>query len=210
MHKKRKHKAKKLPKTILIICDGITERYYLESIKMVLNQGKNNRFRIEPKHGHSDAYEKVFARIKNDLDHTVDAMPYDLIFYVKDMDTCYAQNKIDDYNKRKNKLLKQKNAQGRLYIIESRPCIEFWFLLHFLKTDGLLSKCEAAEKQLQKYLKDYEKTEDYARKLYDLLTPKLESALKNSEELNSKPRSANEQYSYSQVNELYKILRDLQ
>ncbi|MFA7543897.1 MAG: RloB domain-containing protein [Candidatus Cloacimonadaceae bacterium] len=176
---------------------------------MQLNKGKNNRFRIEPKHGHSDAYEKVFERIKNDLDLSVDAMPYDLIFYVKDMDTCYAQNKIDDYNKRKDRLLKHKNAQGRLYIIESRPCIEFWFLLHFLKTDGLLSKCEAAEKQLQKYLKDYEKTEDYARKLYDLLSPKLEIALRNAADLNSKPRAANEHFSYSQINELYKTLKDL-
>lgn len=209
MHIKRKHFAKRIPKTILIICDGITDRYYLESIKNELNKGKNNRYRIEPKHGHSDAYEKVFEVIKKDLDQTIDAMPYDLIFYVKDMDTCYNQNKTDDYNNKKNKLLKHKNAQGRLYIIESRPCIEFWFLLHFLKTDGLLNKCEEAEKQLQKYLKDYEKTEDYARKLSDLLMPKLEIALENSEKINSKPRAANEHYSYSQINELYKILKDL-
>ncbi len=125
------------------------------------------------------------------------------------MDTCYNQNKIASYNDLKKKLLKNPNAKNRLFFIESRPCIEFWFLLHYSKTDSMRNQCSEAVRDLHKHIKNYKKNEDWAREIYAVLRPKLETAVRNASELNKKPRSPGAQYSYSRVNELYQKLRAL-
>jgi len=167
---------------------------------------QNHEISIEPKLGHSDAFEKVFEDIEEFLDTPKDELPYDLIFYVRDMDTCYRQKKITTYKKLKKRLLSKPKAKNRLFFIESRPCIEFWFLLHFFKTDRLLNSCSEAEKQLLSHLIKYKKNEQYARAVYNDLRPLLEIALENADEINSKKRQPGEQYSYSEINELYKKL----
>jgi hypothetical protein len=52
----------------------------------------------------------------------------------------------------------------------------------------------------------YKKNEQYARAVYNDLRPLLEIALENADEINSKKRQPGEQYSYSEINELYKKL----
>lgn len=205
--KNRKHKRSKraFRKSILIICDGSTEKHYIESMKKEVNT-QNHSIRIEPKLGHSDAFEKVFEDIEDIMHTPKDELPYDLIFYVRDMDACYRQNKITDYNKLKKRLLSKPEAKKRLFFIESRPCIEFWFLLHFIKTDRLFNSCSEAEKQLLSYLTKYKKNEQCARAVYNDLRPHLEMALDNADEINSKKRQQREQYSYSKINELYQKL----
>jgi len=78
--------------------------------------------------------------------------------------------------------------------------------LHFIKTDRLFNSCSEAEKQLLSYLTNYEKTEQYARTVYHDLRPHLQMALDNADEINSKTRQREEQYSYSEINELYQKL----
>jgi len=63
--RKRKYVRSKraFKKSILIICDGITEKHYIESMKKEVNT-QNYSIRIEPKLGRSDAFEKVLKILK--------------------------------------------------------------------------------------------------------------------------------------------------
>lgn len=82
-----------------------------------------------------------------------------------------------------------KKYGGKIRFIETNPCTEFWFLLHFLP-NVVCRKYESYEQllpELQKYMPGYEKTKRYFIKtnLYKYLTENgnLERAMKNSEKL---------------------------
>ena len=70
--------------------------------------------------------------------------------------------------------------------IFNNPCLEFWFLLHFMQTTKYFPKCKGAEKQLikQNEFKDYKKTQKYFTKqgndIYLKLKSRLSTALKNT------------------------------
>jgi hypothetical protein len=72
-------------------------------------------------------------------------------------------------------------------IIVNNPCLEFWFLLHYEPTSKYFDTCEGVEKQLKKYLKDYEKTEKYYTKqdndIYLRLKQNLAGAVRNAKAL---------------------------
>lgn len=208
MRRERLIKRKKFRKSIWIICDGDTEKYYLQSMKRELNT-QNNAIKIDKLSGKSEAFEKVFEAIEKELYIKEDDIAYDLIFYVRDMDACYKQNKIAEYNLGKSKLMKMDLAKGRLFFIESRPCIEFWFLLHFLKTDNLYEFCSKAISALCGYLPDYEKNESCSKRIYEQLRPYLDKALANAKELNAKKRLQRQGYSYSKMDELYHKLKSI-
>lgn len=100
--------------------------------------------------------------------------------------------------------------------IETNPCIEFWFLLHFLPE---LSKrnyrtYEELLPELQKYMPGYDKTKRYFERtnLYCYLTENgdLQRAIKNEDyvcELSEKnPEDA---MAYSEVQKLFEILNGM-
>jgi hypothetical protein len=74
--------------------------------------------------------------------------------------------------------------------------------LHFINTDRLINSCSEAERQLFTHLTKYEKTEQYAKAVYNDLRPYLEMAFDNADKINSKKRQPRELYSYSMINEL--------
>ena len=82
-----------------------------------------------------------------------------------------------------------KKYGDKVRFIETNPCTEFWFLLHFLP-NLVCRKYENYEQllpELQKYMPGYEKTRRYFIKtnLYKYLTENgdLERAMSNSEKL---------------------------
>lgn len=67
-----------------------------------------------------------------------------------------------------------KKYSGKVRIIETNPCTEFWFLLHFLP-NVVCRKYESYDQllpELQKYIPSYEKTKRYfiRTNLYKYLT----------------------------------------
>ncbi|GMU86881.1 MAG: hypothetical protein AMXMBFR48_21220 [Ignavibacteriales bacterium] len=71
-----------------------------------------------------------------------------------------------------------------IIIITINPCLEFWFLLHFIKTSKSIDKCSEAESLLKKHLSDYKKSQKYlCRQNYDIylkLKPYIKTAINNS------------------------------
>ena len=70
----------------------------------------------------------------------------------------------------------------------NNPCLEYWFLLHFQKTNKVFTACTDAEKQVSQHLEGYEKTEKFFKKdndIYKQLKPYLQTARKNATALGS-------------------------
>ena len=67
--------------------------------------------------------------------------------------------------------------------------MEYWFLLHYKKTDKVFAACTDAEKQVSQHLKGYEKTEKFFKKsnndIYKQLKPHLETAISHATALGS-------------------------
>ena len=100
--------------------------------------------------------------------------------------------------------------------IETNPCTEFWFLLHFLPTLQVkhYTSYEQLLPELQRYMPGYEKTKKYfiRTKLYDFLVRygNLDNAKKNGEALRELAAlHPEDRIAYSQVTKVLRLLEHL-
>ncbi len=207
MKQKRDKNKTSFDKVILIYCDGITEKCYLKSLKADKYQGL--RFVIKPGLGASDRFEDVFDEIGKLLDAD-EADQYLRIFYLKDMDTVHYQEKLEKFQKGATKLSRMKHAANRLYIICSRPCFDFWPLLHFDGRDRLLNSYQEVENELRSNkLNGYCKIERYAETLYDKINGYQDKAIKRSKAICEKHREPGEEFSYTLTHRVIEELDSL-
>ncbi len=94
-------------------------------------------------------------------------------------------------------------------IIINNPCLEFWFLLHHKQTSKYFASYADLEKELKKYLSDYQKTESYfknsRRDIYQQLKPLLKTAI-----INSKSSDFDFNNVYKGLSEMYKIFDEFE
>lgn len=109
-----------------------------------------------------------------------------------------------------------KKYSGKVIFVETNPCTEFWFLLHFLPNVICRSyeSYEQLASSLRKYMPGYEKTKKYFKRvaLYDFLTENgdLNRAISNSEKLcNICKQSPEDQKAYSEIHKVIKLLDEL-
>ena len=122
---------------------------------------------------------------------------------------------MQQYQSAKKKYSTKKYA-GRVMFIETNPCTEFWFLLHFLP-NVVCKHYESYEQllpELQKYMPGYEKTKRYfiRTNLYKYLTENgdLERAVQNSEKLCQLCKETPEdKKAYSEIHKVIELLNDL-
>lgn len=162
---------KPLKKSIAIIGEGLTEWMYFDHIR------KNRRYSFSlkpdlPKHSN---YMYIFSKAKE-----LCAKGFDIVFCVLDIDTILRENTLQEFRKSCRQLPK------RVVPITSNPCIEIWFLMHFMKTpqSRIYESYEAVKKVLRIHLEKYDKTEEYLSSsgIFNKLEKDngLEIALKNS------------------------------
>jgi hypothetical protein len=157
-----------------VLGDGQTEQYYLEHLKKI----KGFKYLVRP---------RLFKRITiEQADKLIQEMlkeGYDMVVYFTDYDTIVKQNKIDKYNKIVAKYQKRRDV----LICESMPSIEFWFLLHFIKTTRNFQNANEALNELKKYLPEFSKETSFVEKqkwVEDLVRDgKLINAMKNASEI---------------------------
>lgn len=119
------------------------------------------------------------------------------------------------YQRAKKKYTARKYA-GRIMFVETNPCTEFWFLLHFLP-NVVCRRYESYEQllpELLKYMPGYEKKKRYFRRtnLYKYLTENgdLERAILNSEKLcQFCQESPEDLMAYSEVHKVIGLLGNL-
>jgi len=163
-----------------LVVDGDTEVWYFQMLK---RNEKSLTINIEPKIPQKKKLSEQFKKV------TELAEDYTKVFWIIDFDTINSETNatpkgqktpLQEFNEYTEKLKKKSN----IVIIVNNPCLEFWFLLHFIFSTKFFPKCYDAEKELKKYLIDYEKTRRYFTKdgndIYLKLKPSLKQAINHS------------------------------
>lgn len=190
-------------KSIAIIGEGETEWFYFDSLRVSCRYP----FKLAPDFpAHSDI-DHLLKLSKAKFDEG-----YDYVVCLLDMDRL---NHVPA-EMRKYKSFRSRKDNKDIKFIETNPCTEFWFLLHFLPTLQVKHYMSYEEllPELQKYMPGYEKTKRYfiRTRLYEYLKEHgdIETAMKNGDAL-SKMAEGNPQdrIAYSQVAKVLRLLEQI-
>ena len=167
-----------------VVVDGETEYWYLEMLK---RNEPNIPFKIRPQilqKKNIDQQYKLVTELSEE--------EYDKVFWIVDLDVLLKEERE---KKNSTSSLQQflnywckLSKQNKVVVIVNNPCLEYWFLLHYKKTNKVFTACTDAEKQVRKHLKGYEKTKKFFKKdndIYKQLKPHLQKAINNATALGS-------------------------
>lgn len=135
-----------------IVGEGITEWHYFSSMRVT----EKFPFKVSPELPKHSSVDSIIKKALSLVEVGVSK-----VYCVLDLDTiCNSADRFQKYNTAKNKAIKKSN--GKIEFIESMPCIELWFLLHFCDYSAKeYANYDEIEPQLKRFLVDYEKTEKY-------------------------------------------------
>ena len=192
---------RRVRKSIAIIGEGLTEYRYVDDMRTT----ERYRFSLVPgipKHSDIDdivnlAKERVNAG-------------YDYVLCLIDMDVIESSHdKMAHYRS-------LKNDNPKIIFVESSPCTEYWFLMHYMPCPSSKEYADykAVAQELKKHIPDYEKTETFFNKthIYRELKEKgdLAQAVELSRELDKLHATEPEVYkSYTQMYKLFDIIREI-
>ena len=189
-------------KSIAIIGEGETEWWYFDTLRIACRY----KFKVAPdfpQHSDIPHMAKLAEEyVKRDTDYVVCLVDMDRLLRVPAEMATYQQ-------------LKKKSPSNVIWI-ETNPCTEFWFLLHFLPqlTSKHYETCEDVLPDLQHYMPGYEKTARYFKKnnLYKYLTENgdLQRAISYAEELTRlSEASPEDRIAYSQMHLVFKLIKSM-
>jgi hypothetical protein len=189
-------------KSIAIIGEGETEWWYFETLRVACRY----KFKVAPDFPqHSDIPHMAKLAedyVKRETDHVVCLVDMDRLLKMP--------AEMATYQK-----LKKKSSRNVIWI-ETNPCTEFWFLLHFLPqlSTKHYETCEDVLPDLQRYIPGYEKTARYFRKnnLYKYLTEHgdLQRAINHAKELTRLSESTPEdKIAYSQMHKVFELIASM-
>lgn len=188
-----------VPKSIAIIGEGETEWFYFDSLRVACRYP----FKIAPDMPqHSDIPHMA------KMAQQYIAKDYDIVVCLVDMDRILANSKeFETYRQIKA------NSSRNILWIETNPCTEFWFLLHFMPEFAVkyYRTCDEVVLDLQKYMPGYEKTVRYFRKtkLYEYLRVNgdISKAITFADRLSELSKSSPEdKIAYSQIHKVLSLL----
>ena len=163
-----------------VVVDGETEYWYLEMFK---RNEPNIPFKIRPQilqKKNIDQQYKLVTELSEE--------EYDKVFWIVDLDVLLKEEREKKGNTSSLQEFlnywQQLSKQNKVVVIVNNPCLEYWFLLHFQKTNKVFTACTDAEKQVSQHLKGYEKTEKFFKKsnndIYKQLKPYFQTAVSNA------------------------------
>lgn len=191
-------------KSIAIIGEGETEWFYFDSLRIACRYP----FKVAPDFPQHSDINHILKLVESYLNKQ-----YDYIVCLFDMDRLFQfPSEMQLYQRAKKKYGAKKYAE-RVMFVETNPCTEFWFLLHFLP-NMVCRRYDSYEQllpELQKYMPGYEKTKRYfiRTNLYKYLTENgyLERAMSNSEKLCQLCKESPEDLkAYSEIHKVIKLL----
>ncbi len=190
MARKIKERKLKAP-TITIIGEGATERFYFTHLKSC----KGYNYVCKPRN--------FTVQNIDDLDRQVDRVLSDEGVAVCVFDTDVTR--IHRADKIKFEAMCRKYANNPSVILcDSMPSIEFWFLLHYIKTNRYFTSSEEVINLLRRYLPNFSKQQSFLSKsewVTSLVADnKLEDAMNNAKGI------GNDGESYSNVYKLFELL----
>ena len=109
--------------SIAIIGEGETEWFYFDSLRVACRYP----FKVAPDFPQHSDIKHILKLVESYL-----SKQYDYIVCLFDMDRLFLfPSEMQLYQQAKKEYGKKKYA-GRVIFVETNPCTEFWFLLHFL------------------------------------------------------------------------------
>lgn len=201
--------ARIVTKSIAIIGEGETEWFYFDSLRIACRYP----FKVAPDFPQHSDIGHMLKLIDDYLNRD-----YDYVICLLDMDRLLrVPAEMEMYRHNKKKYSAKKYA-GRVMFIETNPCTEFWFLIHFLPNQVYrhYSSCDQLIPELQKYMPGYEKTKKYfvRTNLYKYLIENgdLTRAIDNSEKICAKlcTKSPEDIFAYSEIHKVLILLNSLQ
>lgn len=193
-------------KSIAIIGEGETEWFYFDSLRVACRYP----FKVAPDFPQHSDINHILKLVESYLNKQ-----YDYIVCLFDMDRLLQfPTEMHLYQRAKKKYDAKKYA-GKVMFVETNPCTEFWFLLHFLPNVAC-RRYESYEQllpELQKYMPGYEKTKRYfiRTNLYKYLTENgdLERAMSNSDKLCQLCKESPEDLmAYSEIHKIIELLNN--
>jgi len=192
--------------TVLVVCEGLTEKQYIESIR---NRYKLNTANVEIVQGEDSSPDKVLKhalRVYKEYLSDKESTNIEYVFCVIDRDkhTKYL-NVLDTIN---NKKLKKKHS---IKAINSVPCFEVWVWMHKVDSSrcfyrgGRRSACDEVIKEVTTFYPDYDKTN------FDILaaTEADQEHAKTVAEKLRREHDGRDDRSYTRMDELIEFLNDL-
>lgn len=189
-------------KSIAIIGEGETEWFYFDSLRIACRYP----FKVAPDFPqhydipHMAKLAESYVRCETDY-----------VICLVDMDRLMQNPKeMDTY------LRIRKKSSRKIVWVETNPCTEFWFLLHFLPQLSVkhYDSYEQLIPELQRYMPGYEKTVRYFRKikLYNYLTENgdLQRALSYAKELSRLSEATPEdKIAYTQMHRVFELIASM-
>jgi hypothetical protein len=180
----RRGEKRQTQQAFAVVVDGETEYWYLQMLK---HNEPNIPFKIKPQ-----ILQKKNIKQQYELVTDLSEEEYDKVFWIVDLDVLLKEerekrNSTSPLQQFLN-YYKSLSKQQKIVVIVNNPCLEYWFLLHFQKTNKVFTACTDAEKQVSQHLEGYEKTEKFFKKdndIYKQLKPYLQTARKNATALGS-------------------------
>lgn len=134
-----------------VLGDGQTEQYYLEHLKKI----KGFKYIVRPR-----LFKSITIELADELIQEMLKEGYDMVVYFTDYDTIVQQGKTAKFNK----IVAKYQKRSDVLICESMPSIEFWFLLHYIKTTRNFQNAGEVLKELKKYLPEFSKETSFLEK----------------------------------------------
>lgn len=169
----RKRRRIALKRTIFIIGEGLTEQYYFSHLKQIKNYSCTIKPRFFGKTDISQIEKVVKKLLMGDI----------MVVCVFDADVSQ-RNRAE--NERLAKFKKTYKSNNCVFICDSLPSIEFWFLIHFIETNKTFPTSKSVEKELKKHIKEYEKSKKYLEnsRWVELLVARQDTAMTNIKLIN--------------------------
>jgi len=192
---------RKTRKSIAIIGEGLTEYRYVDDMRTT----ERYRFSLVPGIPKHPDLDDIVRQAKERLN-----AGYDYVLCLIDMDVIEGNHdKMEHYG-----ALKRENPG--IIFVESSPCTEYWFLMHFMPRPSSkeYADYDAVAQELKKHIPNYDKTEAFFNKthIYRELKEKgdMERAIALSRELDElRVKDPDVYKSYSQMYKLFDVIEEI-
>lgn len=178
-----------------MIGEGLTERWYFDHLRAV----KGYRYDCKPRFFTRQSYDEMRKLI-------------DWVLENDGIAVCVCDADITRENIVESQKLKEMKAayasNDKVFICDSMPSVEFWFLLHYLETSRFFRDSDAVAAALRRYLPAFQKHTTFLEKsqwVIDLCADnKLDLAFNRAESISKNP----EAQSYSNIFKAIKLFKD--
>lgn len=137
---------------ITVIGEGITERWYFDHLRTL----KGYHYDCKPRFFAHQSFEEMSKLI-------------DWVRQNGGIAVCVCDADITRTNEERNRKLQEMKVRyakdDHVFICDSMPSIEFWFLVHYVNTRKYFKNSESVIKVLKKFIPGYEKTAAFLEKL---------------------------------------------